>query len=339
MSAALDRGPALVQDAGAVPVAATVAGEAVALACGDGTLRVFQLGEPAPAVIHAHRGAVLSLAAEPGGRSVLTGGDDGRFLRVGLYGTVEELASFGRGWVDHVATARTGARACSVGRVVHLWDADGHRRHELDHPSTVGGLAFDPKGGRLAAAHYGGAAVWTEARRGWKSTQLKWAGSHLGASWSPDGRFLVTTMQENALHGWRVRDKADMRMSGYPARVKGWAWVGATPWLATTGADDTVLWPFDGPHGPMGRAPTMLGHLHGGSQVTAVLDVPGWETALTGFADGGVTLAHIDRLSEPEQILRPTGSAVLALALTSGWLLAAREDGSIAWGPLETTLP
>lgn len=321
-------------EAGAMPVAAAAAGGTVVLACGDGTVRVFRPGEAAPQVIEAHRGAVLSMAVEPGGRAVITGGDDGRVLRVALEGHVEELASFGRAWVDNVAVSGTGARAASVGRMVQLWDADGQRRHELDHPSTPGGLAFDRKGGRLAVAHYGGAAVWEAARRGWKSTQLKWAGSHVGATWSPDGRFLVTAMQENALHGWRVRDKTDMRMSGYPAKVKSWAWVGATPWLATSGADDAVLWPFDGREGPMGRAPTMLGHPPKGPMVTAVAAVPGQEAALAGFAHGGVTLTRIDRFSEPEQVLRPTGSPVLVLALAAGWLLAAREDGNVAWEPV-----
>lgn len=77
--------------------------------------------------------------------------------------------------------------------------------HALDHPSTVGGLAFDAKGQRLAVAHYGGVTVWAKEKRGWKSAALKWAGSHTGVTFSPDGRFLLSSMQENALHGWRLR--------------------------------------------------------------------------------------------------------------------------------------
>ena len=34
-----------------------------------------------------------------------------------------------------------------------------------------------------------------------------WKGSHLDVTFSPDGRFLVTSMQENALHGWKLADK------------------------------------------------------------------------------------------------------------------------------------
>ena len=61
-----------------------------------------------------------------------------------------------------------------------------------------------PKGYRLALAHYNGVSLWfpnVEAA----PTFLEWKGSHLDASSSPDGRFIVTSMQENALHGWRAR--------------------------------------------------------------------------------------------------------------------------------------
>ncbi len=48
--------------------------------------------------------------------------------------------------------------------------------------------------------------------------KLEWKGSHLECEVSPDGRFVITSMQENQLHGWRLADKGHMRMSGYPAR-------------------------------------------------------------------------------------------------------------------------
>jgi len=53
---------------------------------------------------------------------------------------------------------------------------------------------------------------------------LEWAGSHLGVTFSPDNKFLVTTMHESALHGWRLADNRHMRMSGYPGRVRSMSW-------------------------------------------------------------------------------------------------------------------
>ncbi|CAM5393189.1 hypothetical protein FALB51S_02075 [Frigidibacter albus] len=238
----------------AVPVAVATVADTAFSAWGDGLIRAFRPGAE-PEALPVHKGAVLSMVAEPSG-TILTGGDDGRFCRIAPDG-VTDLATFPRKWVDHVAAGADGVFACSVGREIHLWD--GARRELLAAPSTAGGLAFDSKGGRLAVAHYGGVTIWSREKRSWKPTILKWAGSHTAVTFSPDNRFVMTRMQENALHGWRLRDKADLRMSGYPTKVKGWSWAGRLPWLATTGADAAILWPFDGAKGPMGKGPMQAG--------------------------------------------------------------------------------
>lgn len=314
----------------AVPVAVVTVGDTAVTAWGDGALRAFRPGAE-PEVLAVHRGAILSLAAEASG-AILTGGDDGRFCRVTPDG-VEELAAFPRKWVDHVAAGPAGVIACSAGREVHLWD--GARREVLRAPSTVGGLAFDRKGARLAVAHYGGVTLWSREKRGWKAKPLNWAGSHTAVNFSPDDRFLMTRMQENALHGWRLRDRADLRMSGYPAKVRGWAWAGALPWLATTGADQAILWPFDGAQGPLGRAPLQIGW-GGGGLVTAVCALPGHEAVLAGYASGAVIFAETDPIAEPRVVSGPTGAAVSLLAVTpaSGSLLVADEAGRVLWAPL-----
>lgn len=319
-------------DIGAVPVSAVALGETIALACGDGRLRVFAPDGTISA--HAvHLGAILSMAVVPGEDAVLTGGDDGRFLRVNGDGAVTEIAAHPRRWIDHVAAGKGGRIACSVGRIAHLYDTDGKVR-ELDHPSTVGGLAFDAKGQRIAVAHYGGVTVWAKEKRGWKSTALKWAGSHTGVTFSPDGRFVISMMQENALHGWRLRDKADLRMSGYPSRVKGWAWAADLPWLATSGADQAILWPFDGTRGPMGRSPLQL-CWSVPALVTAVAAVPGREIVLAGFTTGQVVFSEIDAMTEPRMIKRAAGAPIAVLVCTAGGrLLAADENGQTMWADL-----
>ena len=81
------------------------------------------------------------------------------------------------------------------------------------------GLAFFPKGYRLAVAHYNGASLWFPNTAAAPDV-LDWKGSHLDATVSPDARFVVTSMQENALHGWRLADRKDMRMTGYPAKTR-----------------------------------------------------------------------------------------------------------------------
>ena len=59
-------------------------------------------------------------------------------------------------------------------------------------------------------------------------------------TFSPDGKFLVTAMQEPTLHGWRLADRKDMRMAGYTAKVRSMAWTPGGKWLATSGAEQLV---------------------------------------------------------------------------------------------------
>ena len=145
------------------------------------------------------------------------------------------------------------------GRRLRLWAGkrviardDKGREKILEVPSTARGLAFAPKGYRLAISHYNGATLWfpnVEA----KPEVLEWKGSHLDVTWSPDARFVVTSMQENALHGWRlIPDKGHMRMSGYPSKTRSFSWSGDGKWLATSGAEAAIIWPFEvegRPHG------------------------------------------------------------------------------------------
>ena len=82
------------QEVGAFVVAAAFdrAGVTAAFALGDGTLRLVSRAEPSAwGTVEAHGGAVLAMApdARPG---FVTGGDDGRFCRVGTGGAVSEIA-------------------------------------------------------------------------------------------------------------------------------------------------------------------------------------------------------------------------------------------------------
>ena len=107
-----------------------------------------------------------------------------------------------------------GAIAYATGRSAFVRFADGKTK-EFQHPRSVEGLAFSPKGMRFGVARYNGATLHFPATDG-KPTELEWAGAHTAITFSPDGNFVVTAMQENALHGWKLADGKHMRMSGYP---------------------------------------------------------------------------------------------------------------------------
>ena len=194
-------------------------------------------------------------------------------------------------WIDQVALGPDGAVAWSAGKVAHVRTKKGDVR-SFEAPSTVAGLAFAPKGLRLAVAHYNGATLWFPNAAGAAPQLLEWKGSHLGVTFSPDGKFLVTTMQESALHGWRIADGQHMRMTGYSARVRSFVWTAGGAFLATSGSEQLILWPFDGKDGPMRRQPKMLAPSK--ARVAVVADHPRQPVVAAGYADGAVLLVRID---------------------------------------------
>ena len=85
---------------------------ACAFALGDGTVWVTRkAGEWLR--VEAHDGAALVLAADCRPAGWVTGGDDGRFVRVSADGTASALAEFGMmKWVEHVASTTDGKVRC-----------------------------------------------------------------------------------------------------------------------------------------------------------------------------------------------------------------------------------
>jgi WD40 repeat protein len=287
------RGVGRTLDGFVVAVAFDRAGKAAAFALGDGSVHVAALNQPDWTRIEVHEGAVLALAADAAPSGWISGGDDGRFQRIGGDLAVELIAPFGTKWVEQVASFTDGKvrlLACGVGKTVHLFDAKGDVLKSLAHPSTVTGLVFDAKGKRIAVSHYNGASIWFVASRSDNARRLEWKGSHIGIAISPDGDCVVTAMQENALHGWRLSDGQHMRMSGYPAKTKALSFTRNGKFLASSGADSIVLWPFFG-GGPMGRAPTELAR-RDGMICTQVACHPVREMVAAGFNDGMVVLAE-----------------------------------------------
>ena len=314
-------------DLSAPVVAAAFAGGMAGFALGDGTVR-FASG-PEWRTVPAHGGAVLCLAAHPVA-GFLSGGDDGRLNRIGPDGAVLEIAKFGSKWVEHLAVfvGKAPLFAAAAGKNLHLFNGDGTPLRTLAHPSTVTGLAFDPKGKRVAAAHYNGASLWFTGSSSETPRRLEWKGSHLGVAIHPAGEALVTGMQENALHGWTLPEGKHMRMSGYPAKPDSFGFTRSGRWLVTAGADAAVLWPFFG-GGPMGKPPLELAG-GDGTIIKRVACHPEHEVFAAGFDNGTVVLADIAK----ERILPVCGpgrGSVTALAWNgSGSHLALGTENGFA---------
>lgn len=295
-------------EAGAHVVAAAFLGDRPALVLAEGGILMGAAGAQLRHEPHAGGGILVATAD---GATLVTGGDDGRVVRTAQDGTSEVLGDEKGRWIDALAASPSGAVAWSAGKRVTARDDRGRLR-QLDTPSTPQGLAFAPKGYRLAFSHYGGATLWfpnTESA----PERLEWKGSHLDITWSADGRFVVTSMQENALHGWRLPEKADMRMSGYPAKTRSFSWSHDGAWLATSGADAAIVWPFASKEGPTGKPPRECGVRP--AKVSRVAFHPGALVLAIGYEDGFLMLT---RLTDAAELLvrrpDPAGGPVTALA-------------------------
>jgi WD40 repeat protein len=322
-----------------VSIAVNRANGHAAAALGDGSVWLIDLHDPQapPAVVQAHGGFCLALARDIDGQAFLSGGDDGRLRRIAPGHAMETLAEAAGRWIDHVdACPRSRLRAHSAGRSVHLLDTSGHEAMPpLEHPSTVGGLAFAPNGKRLAVAHYGGVSLWWTSRPG-PPSRLEWKGSHLGVLWHPDGTHLMTTLQESGLHGWRLKDKAEMRMDGYATKIRSIAWTNRARHLATAGAESVVCWPFFG-GGPWRKQPLQLGGI-GDGLVTAVAPHPREPVIAAGHDDGRLLIIPIDGTT-PVTAAAADGSPVSAVAWSDDGrhLLAGTEAGRLSWFPIPAT--
>jgi WD40 repeat protein len=287
-------------------------------------------GEAEPATVPVHGGGILCAISD--GERIVTGGDDGKVVAFDAEGKVGVLATDAkRRWIDNVALHPDGAVAWSVGKTAFVRSGKNEDK-SFEVPSTVGGLAFAPKGLRIAIAHYNGVTLWFPNMAA-NGEFLEWAGSHLAVTFSPDNKFLVTAMHEPALHGWRLADNRHMRMSGYPGRVKSMAWSAGGKFLATSGADMVIMWPFASKDGPMGKEPTMLAPLQ--VRVSAVACHPKQDILSCGYSDGTILMVRLE--DGAEILVRRNGTAAVA-ALgwnAKGTLLAfSDEEGEAGILPL-----
>src|SRR5690606_8808927 len=143
----------------------------------------------------------------------------------------------------------------------------------------------------LAVSHYGGVTLRYALMADDKGVPLSWAGSHLAVTVSPDAQYVITAMQENAVHGWRLPEKPDLRMDGYHAKTKSFSWDKRGRWLATSGANAAIVWPFVGKLGPPGKPPLQPGE-RGEALVTAVAFHPTEEVLAIGYSDGAAILVR-----------------------------------------------
>lgn len=303
---------------------------AIALANG----RVARLHAPSGerlADLASHTAGVLALDASPDGRTLATGGEDGRLVFWDAASDeVRTEVRLGRGWVEHVAWSPAGGvLAAAVGQQLGFFQADGTA---LPAPaafgSTVAGLAWRGDGVALAAAGYG---VVTLCRPGETAPveALAWKSAYISLAWSGDGRHLVAGTQESNLIYWPLpfRDEQPLHMSGYAAKVKQLGFDARSRFLATSGGGSVTVWDMAG-RGPAGTRPLQLeGH---GGRITALAWQRRGQMLATGAQDGSLWLWN-PAAGEVGVPARREGSEITALAFAPDdrSLAVASADGTV----------
>ncbi|EUK19299.1 WD40 repeat domain-containing protein [Commensalibacter papalotli (ex Servin-Garciduenas et al. 2014)] len=278
-------------------------GHYVAFATADGDLWLVERKNIQQAElwqkIQPHEGGILCLSQDITPSGFITAGDDNQIVQI-IPGKEPELLVKTKRWVEHMVTwfdkeGSSSKVAFVEGKQVHIYqDHFNKPLCVLEHDSTVSDLTFSKDGQNLATSYYNGATLW--AIKDQKADKIKdfvWKGSHLVIALHPKEEAIVTSMQDHDLHGWRISDAHNMRMSGYPVKVQSLNFSNDGKWLATSGAESVVMWPFfDG--GPMGKPPTELPGIPGGYCTIVKFHPVYGDLLAAGFIDGSILLISPD---------------------------------------------
>jgi WD40 repeat protein len=306
-------------------VAGAFLGDVPAFALASGEIALFDGTQSRKVMAHADAAILMG---QSDGVHLFTGGDDGRVVATAADGSTQEIAKE-KGWIDALVVRGDGPMAWASGKNVFARNEKGEVK-TMSAPSSVRGLSFMTKGYRLALSHYNGVSLWFPNMAA-EPEFFKWAGSHLDVTVSPDGKFIVSAMQEAALHGWRVQDHKDMRMTGYPSKTRSFSWSADGHWLATSGAEACIIWPFQSKDGPMGKGPRECGVRP--AKVTRVAFHPRSLVVAIGYDDGWVMIC---RITDAAEILvrsvpaedKAGAISTLSWSADGGRLLFGAEDGA-----------
>ncbi len=216
--------------------------------------------------------------------------------------------------------------AASAGRDFVLLNPDASIRHAFKPaPKTITALAWQPSGGCVAVAYFGGVCLW-DADDFIAQKEFPYANGIHALVWSPDNRWLVSGNQDPSVHLWLPEQDQEFHMSGYEGKVKHLAFDHTSRWLATSGGSDACIWDCSGA-GPEGRAPLMLPH---DAPVCALAFQHSHGLLATASQDGGLVLWSPERKQPLRATVRmPAAATKLAWSPDDQFLAVGAENGSV----------
>jgi len=239
-----------------------------------------------------HGGAILCQAPAPNG-GLFTGGDDGRLIQLSPNGESVDLASLPGRWIEHLSVSPAGAAlAMASGKNVFFFpgpDAEGVDLGTL--PSSIGGLAFSPDGGLLAASHYGGVTLWDFSSGETTLARVDLPGLALATVFDPSGRYLAVANQEKSVSLVDLAKGQVRQLQGYARKPLSLCFAPGGDTLLTSGNAGFTAWDLDteGDDAPLQiqfakQEETFL---------TQVAAHPLFPVAIGGFSEGSVFIAEL----------------------------------------------
>lgn len=280
--------------------------------------------------------------------TLATGGQDGA-VKFWDPATAQHTATaqLGTTWVDHLCWFTSSSTqnpepkiqnrallAAASGRALVALRPDASVAHTFKPaPKSITALAAQPAlsssngpaGGSLAAAYFGGVALW-DTDDFLVQKEFPYANGIHALVWSPDGKWLVSGNQDPSVHLWIPEADTELHMSGYETKVKHLSFDHTSRWLATSGGRDACIWDCSGA-GPEGREPAMLPHE---APICAVRFQNTHGLLATAAQDGTVQLWSPERAKPLRATIKmPSAATKLAWSPDDGYLAIGTETGHV----------